>query len=149
MDALFDLLKGAPRAQQAVQEALDEKALRALLFGAIVLGFSAVSTIGDAGTLTLAFTFAALGAFLFVAGVAIWQLLPKDYSVVDDADRVWECYWDLDAHGLKHATVERAARAYADNQKANACKAWQLFAILIALSLEAAAVAGAVVAAAA
>jgi hypothetical protein len=147
LDALFELLRGSPRAQQVVQESLDEKAVRGLTFGAVVLGFSAIGTTGDAGGATLALTLAALAAFVVLAGLAIWQLWPADYMVIDDADKVWQKHWHLDGHDFKHATVERAAEAYAGNRKANKEKARKLVAILTALAVEAALVAGAVVSA--
>lgn len=120
---LYEHICGTPREQIRTQEALDGKAQWILGAGGIVLGLSALTSAGDAGAVTLALILAAVALFAALAFLAIDQLEPLKYRVIDDAENVWNSQHEQSVGDAMHALVWDAVEAYQVNDEFNRWKA--------------------------
>lgn len=133
---IYEHIRGVPRDQQRTGEALDDKVVKCLAAGSIVLGFSAVTTLGDSGGAVVGFALAALVAFGGLTATAVRQLTPVSYRVTDDRS-AWDSQWDqAPADAMQQAIVSDTANSYAINDELNRAKATGVRRALLLLAVE-------------
>lgn len=132
---LYEHIRAVPREQQRTGEALDDKVVKCLTAGGVLLGFSAISTLGDANASVVIFAIGALIAFALLAAVAILQLKPVDYRITDDRG-AWDSQWDQPVEDAMLAIVTDTATSFTANDDLNAAKAKSVRRALVLLAVE-------------
>lgn len=132
---VYEHIRAVPREQQRTGDSLDDKVIKCLTAGGVVLGFSAVTTLGDAGAWVVGFAIAALAVFGLLTAVAIAQLRPVDYRITDDRG-AWESQWDQTPVDAMQAIVTDTAESYSVNDDLNKAKAEGVRRALLLLAVE-------------
>lgn len=132
---IYEQIRGVPRDQQRTGEALDDKVVKCLAAGSVVLGFSAVTTLGNSGGAVVALALAALVAFGGLTAIAVRQLTPVSYRVTDDRS-AWDSQWDQAPADAMQAIVSDTANSYASNDELNRAKPTGVRRALLLLAVE-------------
>jgi len=138
-------VRDAPRRQQQTADALDAKAMWALGAGAIALGLMGPAAASAGSRAVVWPVAAAIVAFAVLAGFAIGQLWTRTYYVVDGARGIMQPGWEPTVDDLRRWLVLSTGEAWERNAAANELKATLARVYLIALAVEALAVAAVVV----
>jgi hypothetical protein len=146
---IYEHVRGTPREQLRTEEVLDGKAERNLAVGAIALGLSGVTGIGDPGAASVYLIAAAGVAFIVLVWFVLRQLWPVQYRVVDDPPNTWNSQRGETPENFMHAIVWDAVASYQVNDDLNGWKAWQVRWQIMALAAEVVLVAAAAATAAA
>jgi hypothetical protein len=115
---------------------LDAKTTQLLAAGSVAMGLAGFGGIDTANRATLTLLLAALGCFMVLAAVALRQLWTTEYSITDEADRLWNHHYDKPLAKTKLSLMTAIADAYAANRPLNKWKACWVRCAVIALGLE-------------
>jgi hypothetical protein len=147
LELLFELARDVPAAQLHASDNVDSKIFQSFAAAGVVLGLAA-SHDAKRDALTTAFNSIAIGAFLVVAGLAIYVLWSRRYRVPIGPDQLWRRYRTDEPYIIKEAFVEDIAAGYPTNEKHLKAKHKALRFVLIALLVELGAIAATLIAAA-
>ncbi len=145
LDLLFDLVRESPEAQLRASDSVESKIFQSLGAGSLLIGLAALR--GQRHDAVVAvFLVIAVAAFIVAAVVAIFGLWTRKFRAAIEPRQLWEKYWLDSADAVKHAFVDDIADGFAHNEQHIAAKHRVLRVVLLAVTVEAAAIGAAVIA---
>jgi hypothetical protein len=136
LDFLYEHLKDGLAAQYDGAGSLDAKAVQSFAATSVVIGLAAA---GGGRSGAEAWLIGAAIVFYVVAVAAtVFVLWVRRFRVSDDADQIWERYWQADVADIKHALLADIADGYRENDGLLSRKRKGLAIALICGGLEAA-----------